>query len=105
MGSTRRGFRTLTKLSPRYTPEAARLIKHLPPELKRLVRAAIDSLRTDPHIGHELVGDLTGYRAYRVRRYRVIYRVNEDESFLEVYHVGHRRDVYETLKLLLVETG
>jgi hypothetical protein len=25
MGSTRRGFRTLTKLPPRYTPEAARL--------------------------------------------------------------------------------
>lgn len=34
MGSTRRGFWTLTKLSPRYTPEAARLIKHLTPELK-----------------------------------------------------------------------
>ncbi len=105
MGSARRGFRTLTKFAPRYTPEAARLIKHLPPELKRLVRTAIDSLRTDPQNGHELVGDLMGYRSCRVRRYRVIYRVNEDESFLEIYHVGHRRDVYETLKLLLVETG
>jgi mRNA interferase RelE/StbE len=74
MGSACPGFRTLTKLSPRYTPEAARLIKHLPPELKRLVRAAIDKLRTDSQYGHELVGDLTGYRSYRVRRYRVIYR-------------------------------
>lgn len=95
----------MTKLSPRYTPEAARLIKHLPPELKRLVRGAIDSLCTDPHIGHELLGDLTGYRSYRVRRYRVIYRVDEHESFLDVYHFGHRRDVYETLKLLLGEAG
>jgi mRNA interferase RelE/StbE len=79
--------------------------KHLPPVLKRLVRGAVDSLCADPYLGRELVGDLTGYRSFRVRRYRVIYRVNEDESFLAVYHFGHRRDVYEMLKSLLGEPG
>jgi mRNA interferase RelE/StbE len=46
------------------------------------------------------MGELDGYYSYRVRRYRIIYRVNEDESSIEVYHVGHRRDVYETLRSL-----
>jgi mRNA-degrading endonuclease RelE of RelBE toxin-antitoxin system len=36
-----------------------------------------------------------------VRRYRIIYRVNEEDSCIEVYHVGRRRDVYQTLRSLL----
>ncbi len=85
----------------RFTPEAARLIAKLAPEVKRLIRSAIDDLRKDPYKGSELVGEFAGYRYLKPRRYRVIYRVNEEESFLEIYHVGHRRDVYETLRTLL----
>ena len=52
-------------------------------------------------MGTELTGELDGYCSYRIRRYRIIYRVNEEESCVEVYHVGHRRDVYQTLRSLL----
>jgi len=93
----------LSKLSARYTPEGARLISKLPPEIKRLVRSAIDTLLTEPTVGTELTGELVGYRSYRVRRYRIIYRINEDEPCVDVYHVGHRRDVYETLRTLLLD--
>jgi addiction module RelE/StbE family toxin len=92
----------LTKFGVRYTPECARLISKLPPEVKRLVRSAIDSLRAKPTTGTELTGEFEGYRSQRVRRYRIIYGINETESFIEVYHVGHRRDVYETLRSLLL---
>jgi hypothetical protein len=51
----------------------------LPPEIKRLVRSAIDTLLTKPTVGTALTGELVGYRSYRVRRYRIIYRINEDE--------------------------
>jgi len=51
-------------------------------------------------MGTELAGELDRYYYYRVRRYRIIYRINEEESCLDVYHVGHRRDVYETLRSL-----
>ena len=88
----------MSKFSARYTPECSRLITKLPPEIKRLVRSSIDTLLDKPKIGTELMGELDGYYSYRVRRYRIIYRVNEDESFVDVYHVGHRRDVYETLR-------
>ena len=91
----------MSKFFARYTPECVRLISKLPPEIKRLVRLTIDALLTKPAMGTELTGELDGYRSYRVRRYRIIYRINEEESCLEVYHVGHRRDVYETLRRLL----
>lgn len=91
----------MTKLRARYTPECARRIARLPPEIKRLVRSNIDSLLIKPSSGTELTGDLEGYRSLRVRRYRIIYRINEAESHIEFYFVGHRRDVYETLRSLL----
>ena len=85
----------------RLTPEATQLIAKLPPEIKRLIRSAIDELRKDLYIGSELVGELAGYRSLKPKRYRIIYRINEEESFIEIYHLGHRRDVYETLRTLL----
>ena len=101
MAAHRRGISALSKFSARYTREAARLISKLPPEIKRFVRATIETLLDKPQIGTELTGELDGYYSYRIRRYRVIYRVNEEESCIDVYHVGHRRDVYETLRSLL----
>jgi addiction module RelE/StbE family toxin len=86
----------------RFTPEASRLIANLPPEVKKLVRSAIDELRNEPYQGSELMGEFAGYRSLKPRRYRIIYRVNEGESLIEIYHVGHRRDVYETLRTLLM---
>ena len=85
----------------RLTPEASSLIAKLPPEIKKLIRSAIDDLREDPYKGSELFGELAGYRALKARRYRVIYRFDDRQAFVEVYHAGHRRDVYETLRLLL----
>ena len=91
----------MTNYRVRFTPESSRLIAKLPPEVKKLVRSAIDGLRQDPYQRSELAGEFTGYRSLKIRRYRIIYRLNDEESFLEIYHVGHRRDVYETLRLLI----
>lgn len=91
----------MRKFVARYTPECSRLIAKLPPENIRLVRSTVDALLTKHEMGTALTGELDGYRSYRVRRYRIVYRVNEDDSCLEVYHVGHRCDVYETLRSLL----
>src|SRR3954462_13825642 len=88
----------------RFSPEAARLVAKLPPEIKQLIRSAIDDLRENPRKGAELAGDLAGYRSLKSRRYRIIYRLNDEEKALDVYLVGHRRDVYESLRTLLQES-
>ncbi len=90
-------------LRARYTPEATALIRKLHPEVKRLIRDGIRHLTENPLSGHELRFELSGFRSYRVRNYRILYRLNEQERFVEVYFVGHRRDVYESLRDLLIE--
>src|SRR5512144_1358762 len=100
MAANRRGIFALSQFSARYTREAARLISKLPPEIKRLVRATIETLPDKPQIGTELTGELDGYYCSRIRRYRIIYRSDEEKSCIDVYHVGHRRDVYELLRSL-----
>ena len=92
----------MRRFSARYTSECARLISKLPPEIKRLIRSTIETLLTTPRSGTELTGELEGYRSYGVRRYRIIYGINEEERCVEIYHVGHRGDVYETFRSLLL---
>jgi mRNA interferase RelE/StbE len=85
----------------RFTPEAGRLISKLPPETKKLLRSAIEDLRTNPYLGDELQEELTGFSSYKPGRYRILYKFDEDRNVIDVYYVGHRRDVYEQFGLLL----
>lgn len=81
----------------RFTPEASRLVACLPPETKGLIRASLDEVTLDPW-------ELSGFRSLKPKRFRVIYKVNEVGSLLEVYYVGPRRDVYESFRELLEKT-
>lgn len=87
----------------RFTPEASQIIARLPPETKKLIRTSLDEVVLDPFKGDELQGELSGFRSLKPKRFRVIYKVNEVESLIEVYYVGARRDVYENFRLLLRE--
>ena len=89
----------------RYTPEAASLILRLHPEIKRRVRRAIADLLADPFRGHALHVDLSGFRSYRVKGYRVLYQINDRDACVEVYYVGRRRDVYESFQALLAKNN
>ena len=92
----------MKKATCRFTPEAARLIATLPPDIKKLVRSSIETLLAKPYAGFELTGELEGYRSLKAKRYRIIYRLNDTETSIEIYLVGHRRDVYDTLRSLLL---
>jgi mRNA-degrading endonuclease RelE of RelBE toxin-antitoxin system len=93
----------LKKARALFTPEAARLIAALPPEIKKLVRSSIDELLVNPESGSELTGELEGYRSLKAKRYRIVYRPNDADMTVEVLLVGHRRDVYDTLRSLLID--
>lgn len=89
----------------RYTPEASGLIKKLHPTIKAAIRAGLRDIMKDPLAGRELRFELSGFRSFRVSRYRIIYRINEEESCIEIHSVGPRRDVYESLRDLLSGKG
>jgi mRNA interferase RelE/StbE len=86
----------------RYTPEAARLIRKLHPEIKKDIREGIRRLLNDPLLGYPLHDELSGYRSLRVRTYRVIYQIDDEDTTLDVVFVGPRRNVYEELRELLL---
>lgn len=85
----------------RYTPDAADRVRRLHPDAKTLVRDAIEALAASPWSGHALRLELDGYRSFRVRRHRIIYRVDDDARAVEIHYVGLRRDVYESFRELL----
>ncbi len=85
----------------KFTPEAARLLAKLHPESKKLIKAALNELRQNPHLGDDLQQELSGFKSYKIKRYRILYGINEEEGVIQVYYVGHRRDVYEQLRDLL----
>ena len=93
----------MTPYRARYTPEAAERIRKLHPEIKREIRDGIRTLLNNPLAGHALHSELSGYWSYRVRTYRIIYQIKDDDTSLDVVFVGPRRNVYEELRALLLE--
>ena len=72
------------------------LIRHLPPELKAKVKAALRTISDDPHRAKELRDELAGLRSYRVAGARVIYRINKPSgSMVKIVALGPRADIYE----------
>ena len=56
--------------------EVRNLIRHLPPVLKRKVRAALADILDDPTCGKALKEELEGYWSLRVGRTRIVYRAH-----------------------------
>jgi mRNA interferase RelE/StbE len=75
--------------------EAADRIRTLHPQVKHKIRLEIKELLVSPLNGHTLQFELAGLRSYRIRTYRIIYRLNDDESCLDIVFVGPHRNVYE----------
>ncbi len=81
-----------------YSETSRNLIRKLHPDQKSAIRASIKSLVEKPYSGKRLERELSGYYSVRVNRYRVIYQVNEKQRLIEIYYVGHRKDIYQLLR-------
>lgn len=78
-------------------PHVATVIKHFPPDLKKSLKAALRDLCSNPHLGETLTGNLKGLWKYKVRRYRIIYSIDTKKRLLQIYAVGHRKEIYDQL--------
>ncbi|MBA3018681.1 MAG: type II toxin-antitoxin system RelE/ParE family toxin [Proteobacteria bacterium] len=84
-----------------FTPEAVALLSKLHPESKKLIRSALKELSQNPDSGDDLQGELSGFKSCKPKRYRILYKIDEENRLIQVYYVGHRKDVYEQFRLLL----
>ncbi len=93
----------MKKWKIRFTPESSRLLSKLHPDNKGHVKQALTELRQNPSTGKDLQEELSGFKSLRLKQYRIIYNINEEENFFQIYHIGQRRDVYEQFRRLLIE--
>ena len=93
----------MKKYRIRFTPEASRLISNFHPENKKQIKRALQDLQKDLYTGGDLQEELYGFKSFKIKRYRILYNINEEDSLIQIYHVGHRRDVYEQFRRLLNE--
>lgn len=81
--------------------ETAGLIRTLHPDLKRKVKAALQTVLNDPLSGKTLKDELEGLQSFKVGKFRVVYKAVTDKSIIEVVAFGPRKTIYEeTLRLL-----
>jgi mRNA interferase RelE/StbE len=77
------------------------LIRNLHPLIKADVRAGLHFLVQNPDSGKALKEELHGLRSYRIKRYRVIYRIVAPEKIMEIVAIGPRKNIYEeTFKII-----
>jgi mRNA interferase RelE/StbE len=76
------------------------LIRHMHPHLMRKIRAALDTIATEPHSGKALTLKLSGLRSFRVGRFRIVYKVM-GENEIQIITIGPRTYIYEeTLRFI-----
>ena len=78
-----------------YSETSKNQISKLHPELKTIIRSRLDAIQEAPFSGKRLERELSGYRSLRAKRFRIIYKLNENSKVIEIHYVGHRRDVYD----------
>jgi mRNA interferase RelE/StbE len=76
-------------------PHVAEVVRHLPSEIKRGVKAALRAIVVEPATGEPLRGALEGLWKFRVRRYRLVYAVDRRRRVIRIFAVGHRRGIYD----------
>ena len=80
----------------RFTATARRDLKKLPPRvLSAVIEFVFGDLAREPRrVGRPLRRELAGMYSARRGPYRVLYRVDDDDSLVFIQRVDHRADVY-----------
>jgi mRNA interferase RelE/StbE len=78
----------------RIADHAATVLRTLHPNIKRKLKAALQSILADPCAGKALGDKLSGLRSYRVSRFRIVYRLAKDKQ-VEIIAIGPRERIYE----------
>ena len=81
-----------------YSETSRKQIRELHPQIKPVVKSKIEKLRENPFSGKWLEKELSGYLSMQAKRFRVIYKISDNNQTVEIHYVGHRKDIYELFK-------
>ena len=80
-------------------PKVQELLRKFPPQTKRYIRQAFLEIAKNPTESKPLKDELSGLHAFRVKNFRVVYKIDEPLRVVRVMAVGPRRTIYEDLTL------
>ncbi len=83
------------------TPTANLAFNNLHPEIRKQLKSALNILKENPYYGKQLREELNFFRSLKIKRYRVIYQINDKLEYIVIIAIGHRRDIYEVATKLL----
>ena len=83
--------------SVKLTPTAIRRFKSLHPAMRKQLKAILKKLYENPYLGKALRNELVNFRSLKMKRYRVIYQIDNRNKEAIIYAIGHRRDIYEII--------
>jgi mRNA-degrading endonuclease RelE of RelBE toxin-antitoxin system len=81
-----------------YSETSRKQIRKLHPQIKPVVKSKIEGLQENPFSGKWLEKELSGYLSMQAKRFRVIYKIRDNDQTVEIHYVGHRKDIYELFK-------
>ena len=81
-----------------YSETSRKQIRKLHPKIKPVVKSKIEKLQENPFSGKWLEKELSGHLSMRAKRFRVIYKIRDNDQTVEFHYVGHRKDIYELFK-------
>ena len=81
-----------------YSETSRKQIRKLHPQIKTVVKSKIEKLQENPFAGKWLEKELSGYLSLRAKRFRIIYKVRDNDQTVEIHYVGHRKDIYELFR-------
>jgi len=77
--------------------QIAEIVRHPPPDLEHIVKAALRALANDPRAGEPLIRELEGLWKYRAKRFRIVYTIDTRRRTIRILAIGHRKRIYEEL--------
>jgi mRNA interferase RelE/StbE len=86
---------TQGKYTFRLPDDIVALVRNLHPILKANIRRALQLIGQNPYAGKLLKDELANLRSYRVKKYRIIYRIFDQDKILEIVAIGPRKRIYE----------
>lgn len=81
----------------RFKASVAKDLRGIPKTDIRRILASAEGLRSDPRPPGSQ--KLSGAEQYRIRQgnYRLVYSIDDAQRVVEVFRIGHRKDVYRDL--------
>ena len=87
------------------TASAADMFARLHPEIRKNIKTGLNGLTENPYLGKPLQNELALFRSLKLKRFRVVYRIDEVNTRVVVYAIGHRKDIYEVILWKLQQSG